>query len=71
MREVMVPCQLRFHTWREGYQKRLGLTSTNLLLERMVPAMGTKVRSAVTGRYVKKSEATKHPKTTVAEKTKK
>lgn len=31
--------------------------------------MGTRVRSAVTGQYVKKSEATKNPKQTVTEKT--
>jgi len=28
---------------------------------------GTKARSAITGRYVKKGYATKHPKTTVVE----
>ena len=33
--------------------------------------MATRVRSAVSGRFVKKSEATKHPKTTVTEKIKK
>lgn len=31
---------------------------------------GGKVRSAINGRYVKSGEATKHPKTTVTEKTK-
>ena len=31
---------------------------------------GTRVRSAVTGKYVKKSQATKHPKTTVTERIK-
>jgi hypothetical protein len=33
--------------------------------------MGTKARSAITGRYVKKSTAKAHPKTTVIESTKK
>ena len=32
---------------------------------------GTRARSAITGKYVKKSFAKKHPKTTVVEKTKK
>ena len=32
---------------------------------------GSKARSAITGKYVKKSYAKKHPKTTVVEKTKK
>ena len=32
--------------------------------------MGTKVRSAITGQYVPKSDAIKHPKTTVTEKVK-
>jgi hypothetical protein len=33
--------------------------------------MATRVRSAVNGRFVKKGEATKHPKTSVTEKVKK
>ncbi|MBI4823786.1 MAG: multidrug transporter [Nitrospirae bacterium] len=33
--------------------------------------MGKQVRSAITGKFVGKSEATKHPKTTVTETTKK
>lgn len=33
--------------------------------------MATRVRSAVNGRFVPKSEAIKHPKTTVTEKVKK
>jgi hypothetical protein len=33
--------------------------------------MATKVRSAKTGRYVKKGEAKKHPNTTVTERDKK
>lgn len=33
--------------------------------------MATRVRSAVTGRFVKPIEAVKHPKTTVTEKVKK
>ena len=32
---------------------------------------GTKARSAITGRYVKKSYAKRHPRTTVEEKVKK
>ena len=36
----------------------------------MVSAMGTRVRSAVTGQFVPKSEAVKHPKITVTEKVK-
>ena len=36
----------------------------------MGTAMGTRVRSAVTGQFVAKPEAIKHPKTTVTEKVK-
>jgi hypothetical protein len=36
-----------------------------------VAFMATRVRSAVNGRFVPKSEAIKHPKTTVTEKVKK
>jgi len=36
--------------------------------ERRAAAMATRVRSAVTGQFVKKSEATKNPKQTVTEK---
>lgn len=37
----------------------------------MASKSGTKARSAVSGRYVKKSYAKSHPRTTVVEKAKK
>jgi hypothetical protein len=39
--------------------------------ERRATAMSTRVRSAVSGRFVKKAEAMKNPKQTVTEKVKK
>jgi hypothetical protein len=50
------------------YRKKIVLTSKNLLpgRERYL-IMGTRVRSAVSGQFVPKKEAIKHPKTTVTE----
>lgn len=52
------------------YQIERSLTRKISSRERLVTTMGTRVRSAVTGQYVPKSEAIKHPKTTVTETTK-
>jgi len=51
LRAIIVPSQIR-----NSRRSKMAKTTS-----------GTRVRSAVTGEYVKKSEATKHPRTTVTE----
>lgn len=70
IRQVKVPCKSET-LFKFFVSKIISLLQEKSPAEKgMVSAMGTRVRSAVTGQYVPKSEAVKHPKTTVTEKVK-